>query len=349
MSVQYFARRSNVFGARYARCFSTVPKNPTWQANTCVNFCGQGSEVVVERFGRYHRTEHAGMFFAIPLVEKLHKIDMREMVISIDPQMAITRDNVRIELSGSLYLQFVDPYKALYGAVRPLIASVQQAQAIMRSCVGKMELDDIFHSRFRLNEDIRQGIYSASEAWGLKVNRYEVTDIVPDPQMAKAMDLQAAAERERRQQVRKAEADKEQTVLLSEAQRTRDENESEGIRTRLMNTAQGNASRVKLEAEAEAQKLLQIATADAEAIVKRAEAKAKELEIIAKTIASSERGFEALQYDLAKKYFESLSELGQGKGTVVVPSNLSDMAAIVATATKSLETIQPPKKGSGSN
>jgi len=289
------------------------------------------------------------MFFAIPLVEKLHKIDMREMVITIDPQMAITRDNVRIELSGSLYLQFVDPYKALYGAVRPLVASVQQAQAIMRSCVGKMELDDIFHSRYRLNEDIRQGIYSASEAWGLKVNRYEVTDIVPDPQMAKAMDLQAAAERERRQQVRKAEADKEQTVLLSEAQRTRDENESEGIRTRLMNTAQGNASRVKLEAEAEATKLIQIATADAEAIIKRAEAKAKEIEIMAKALSEEQHGYEALQYDLAKKYFEALAELGQGKGTVVIPSNLADMTSIVATATKSLEAMQVDKKTKNSS
>merc|ERR1719494_537331 len=115
-----------------------------------------------------------------------------------------------------------------------------------------------------------------------------------------------------------------------------------------MNTAQGNASRVKLEAEAEATKLLQIATADAEAIIRRAEAKAKELEIIAKTIHTSERGWEALQYDLAKKYFESLSALGQGKGTVVVPSNLADLTSVVATATKSLEAMQVDKKSKSS-
>merc|ERR1719266_2799375 len=143
----------------------------------------------------------------------------------------------------------------------------------MRSCVGKMELDDIFHNRVRLNHEIREGITVAASAWGLSVNRYEVTDIVPDPQMAKAMDLQAAAERERRQQVRKAQADKEQTVLLSEAQRTKDENESEGMRTKLVNTAQGNAERVRLEAEAEA-----------DAIIKRANAKAKEIAIIADAV-----------------------------------------------------------------
>lgn len=134
------------------RLFSQVPRNPKWTANTFINFCDQGSEVVVERFGRFHRIEDAGMFFAIPMIERCTKVDKREMVITIDPQMAITRDNVRIELSGSVYLQFIDSFKALYGAVRPLLASVQQAQAIMRSAVGKMELDDIFHNRTRLNK-----------------------------------------------------------------------------------------------------------------------------------------------------------------------------------------------------
>lgn len=282
------------------------------------------------------------MFVAIPLVENLNKIDMREMVISIDPQSAITRDNVRIELSGSLYLQFVDPYKSLYGAVRPLVASVQQAQAIMRSCVGKMELDDIFHNRVRLNHDIREGIYSATQAWGLTVNRYEVTDIVPDPQMAKAMDLQAAAERERRQQVRKAEADKEQTVLLSEAQRTKDVNESEGQRTLLINTAEGTAQKIRLEAHADAERIVKIAEAQAQGIVMHAQAKAQEIEVIAKA-TQHERGMEALQYDLAKEYFTGLAMLAQGKGTVVVPQNLADLTTVVATATKSFEAIKTDK------
>merc|ERR1719473_554167 len=128
----------------------------------------------------------------------------------------------------------------------------------MRSAVGKMELDDIFHNRTRLNSEITTGISEAAQAWGLAVNRYEVTDIIPDPQIAKAMDLQAAAERERRQQVRKAEADKEQTVLLSEGQRTKDVNESEGVRIRTMNEAEGNATRVKLEAEAEKERLIMV-------------------------------------------------------------------------------------------
>merc|ERR1711976_143044 len=315
----------------YRRHFSLIPKNPKWSPNTIINFCDQGSEIVVERFGRFHRVENAGVFFAIPLIERCTKIDRREMVVTIDPQMAITRDNVRIELSGSVYLQFVDSFKALYGAVRPLLASVQQAQAIMRSAVGKMELDDIFHNRTRLNKEITTGISEAAQAWGLAVNRYEVTDIIPDPQIAKAMDLQAAAERERRQQVRKAEADKEQTVLLSEGQRIKDVNESEGVRIRTMNEAEGNAMRVKLEADAEKERLIMEAEGRAKGIIIEAEARKTEIELSGTTLVSKQ-GHLAIEYSLGKQYLNSLAKLGQGKGTIVVPLNLTDVANILVSS-----------------
>lgn len=326
--------------AAFHRHFSSVvPKNPNWKGNTLVNFCDEGTCIVVERFGKFNRIEQSGVFLTIPAFEKLHKVDMREMVITVEPQMAITRDNVRIELSGCLYLMFVDPYKAMYGAVRPLVASIQQAQAIMRSSVGKMELDEIFHNRQRLNQEIRIGIEEAATNWGLLINRYEVTDIVPDQHMAKSMDLQAAAERERRQQVRKAEADKEETVLLSEAHRTRDTNESEGARIRLINEAEGNAQRVRLEAEAESMKLIRMAEGQASSIIQNAEAKAKEIDIMAKSLTTPE-GMAALQYDLAKNYFMSLEKLASGKGTVVVPSTMSDMSSLVAAASKTFDSIQ---------
>merc|ERR1711998_137182 len=123
-----------------------------------------------------------------------------------------------------------------------------------------MELDEIFHNRTRLNREITTGISKAAQAWGLAVNRYEVTDIIPDPQIAKAMDL-------------KAEADKEQTVLLSEGQRTKDVNESEGVRIRTMNEAEGNAMRVKLEAGAERERLIMEAEGRARGIIIEAEAR----------------------------------------------------------------------------
>merc|ERR1719263_1826727 len=175
-----------------------------------------------------------------------------------------------------------------------------------------MELDEIFSNRTRLNTEIRECIETAASAWGLAVNRYEVTDIIPDPQIAKAMDLQAAAERERRQQVRKAEADKEQTVLLSEGQRTKDVNESEGVRIRTINEAEGNAIRVKLEAGAEKERLIMEAEGRAKSIIIEAEARKIEIELIGSTL-NSNQGRSAIEYSLGKEYLNSLARLGQGK------------------------------------
>jgi len=318
-------RFSNIIKKNGIRHFSAIPKNPIWKANTVVCVCAQGSQVVVERFGRFHRVEQPGFFFAIPFLERLTKVDMREHVLQIDPQMAITKDNVKIELSGSLYLNFVDPYKALYGAVKPLVATVNLSQAIMRSCVGRMELDDIFSNRTRLNYEIKAAITEPTAAWGISVNNYEIRDIVPEEAIAKKMELQAAAERERRRQQVGAEADKQQTVLNSEAQRARDVNESEGLKIKLINEAEGQRQRLILEAEGRA-----------EAIVKEAEGKKREIEMLAQAISTPE-GMQAVQYSLSKEYFAALAKLGEGQGTIVVPSNLADMSSLLVPAKKILE------------
>merc|ERR1719510_225297 len=140
-----------------------------------------------------------------------------------------------------------------------------------------MEMDDIFHQRSDLNAAVQEGIQNATTSWGLEVNRYEVTDIIPDPEIAKAMDLQAAAERHRREKVKGATAEKEATILISEAQRTRDTNESEGTRIRMINEAEGQAAK----------------------IIKEAEAKATAVESVAKALANSPEGAKALEFELA--------------------------------------------------
>merc|ERR1719433_718856 len=218
-----------------------VPDNPRARANTVLNICHQGTTTVVERFGKYYNNVQPGIFLAIPLIDTLYTVDLRETVINIRPQSAITKDNVRIELCGALYLRFDDPYKALYGAKRPLFAAVQQAQSVMRSCVGRLEMDDIFHKRHELNKAVQDGIQNATEHWGLKVNRYEVTDITPDPEIAKAMDLQAAAERHRREKVKSATAEKESTILISEGRRLQMINEAQGEAERIVRSAQAKA------------------------------------------------------------------------------------------------------------
>jgi len=293
-----------------------IPDNPRTRANTLINMCHQGTVTVIERFGKYSHQVPPGLFIAIPFVDRLHTIDIRETVINISPQGAITKDNVRIELCGSLYVKFEDSFKALYGAKRPLYAAVQQAQSVMRSSVGKMEMDDIFHNRTELNEAVRLGIQNASQFWGLKVNRYEVTDITPDPEIAKAMDLQAAAERHRREKVKSAQAEKESTILISE-----------GTRLQMINEADGEAQR----------------------IVRDAEAKAEAIKRIAGVLEGNEETKRAMEFDISEKYFRYLQQLGQSPSTVFLPSDVSNVNQVVATGIASFRALSksfsPPKDG----
>jgi len=283
-----------------------IPNNPRPRTNTLINLCHQGTVMVVERFGRYSHEVSPGLFFAIPFIDTLYSIDFRETVINIRPQSAITKDNVRIELSGCLYVKFEDSYKALYGAKRPLFAAVQQAQSVMRSCVGKMEMDDIFHNRTELNDSVREGIQNATEFWGLTVNRYEVTDIVPDVEIAKAMDLQAAAERHRREKILAAKAERESIILISE-----------GKRSQMINEAKG----------------------DAERIVRSSEAKAEALLKIARVLEGSEEARRAMEFDISEKYFVYLQELGKSPSTVFLPSDVSNVNQVVATGIASFRAL----------
>jgi regulator of protease activity HflC (stomatin/prohibitin superfamily) len=128
--------------------------------------------MVVERLGKLHSIHESGWFIAVPVLDKIaYRVDMRERSIVIDPQSAITKDNVSVEVSGNLYVQFVDPEKAAYGSKNPLYSVRQFAQSSMRSAIGELELDEILHARAALNRMISASVQDAAESWGLHVKR----------------------------------------------------------------------------------------------------------------------------------------------------------------------------------
>jgi regulator of protease activity HflC (stomatin/prohibitin superfamily) len=134
--------------------------------NTVLNICPQGEVMVVERLGKLHAIKEAGWFIAIPVVDQIrYRIDMREKALTINPQAAITKDNVHVQVSGNLYCQFVDAEKAAYGSKNPLFAVKQLAQSSMRAAIGELELDQILHARAQLNTMIRTTIQDAATKW----------------------------------------------------------------------------------------------------------------------------------------------------------------------------------------
>lgn len=313
----------------------------TWQwpitkTNTILNIVPQGHRYVVERFGKLHSIQDSGLFLAIPFVDTIsYVIDVRERALDIPPQSAITRDNVSVEVSGNLFVKFMDAERAAYGAFNPLYSVAQHAQSAMRSAIGEMELDEILHGRAILNSLIKGNLQEAAEPWGLDIRRYEITEITPDQQIRLAMDKQAAAERDRREHVLRAEGAKRQKEL-----------ESEGIRISLKNESEGQLIKVKNEAEATKQKILLEAEAQADAIRLVAKAQAEALaEISAKLEQAG--GKEAAQLALAREYVSMYGEMGKESNTILFNERPADVNALLAQAVTAMRVVDSGKPPEG--
>jgi regulator of protease activity HflC (stomatin/prohibitin superfamily) len=298
---------------------------PIRKTNAVFNIVPQGYKYVVERFGKLHQVYESGWFLAIPLVDNIaYVVDVRERAMDIPPQAAITRDNVSVEVSGNLFVRFMDARKAAYGALNPLYSVTQHAQSAMRSAIGEMELDEILHGRAKLNSLIKGSLQEASEPWGLEIRRYEITEITPDTQIRIAMDKQAAAERDRRERVLRAEGAKRQAEL-----------ESEGVRISLTNESEGNLIKVRNEAEATKTKILLEAEGQAQAIRLQADAQAAALRMIAAELKSP-TGADAARLALAREYVQMYGDMGQKSNTILFNERPADVTALLAQAVAAL-------------
>ncbi|MCH8328396.1 MAG: paraslipin, partial [Candidatus Marinimicrobia bacterium] len=177
----------------------------------------QQSAWVVERVGRFNQTLTAGLHFIIPYVDKVaYKHSLKEEAVDIPSQSAITRDNVTLVIDGILYLKITDAKQASYGVKNPRYAVTQLAQTTMRSELGKMTLDKTFEERESLNTNIVRAINEASTVWGIQCLRYEIKDITPPDNVRQAMELQVAAERQKRAEILDSEGKRQAQINIAE-------------------------------------------------------------------------------------------------------------------------------------
>ncbi|XP_068520932.1 LOW QUALITY PROTEIN: stomatin-like protein 2, mitochondrial [Anas acuta] len=236
--------------------------NSSLPLNIGVLFVLQQEAWVVERMGKFHRILEPGLNFLIPLLDRIRYVQsLKEIVINVPEQSAVTLDNVMLQIDGVLYLRVMDPYKASYGVEDPEYAVTQLAQTTMRSELGKLSLDRLFRERESLNANIVDAINQASDCWGIWCLRYKIKDIHVPPRVKESMQMQVEAEQRKRATVLESEGMRESAVNVAEGQKQAQILASEAEKAEKINKAAGEASAVLVRAKAEAIQLLAAALA----------------------------------------------------------------------------------------
>ena len=276
----------------------------------------QQNAFVVERLGKFSGTLGAGFHFLVPFLDVVrYKHSLKEQAIDIPEQICITRDNVTVGVDGVLYLKVLNPERASYGISDYVWAITQLAQTTLRSEIGKIELDRTFEERTNINSQVVNELDKASEAWGVKVLRYEIKNITPPKDVLNAMEKQMRAEREKRA-----------VILNSEGERDAAINSAEGKKQQVIKASEANKLQQINEAEGQAAAIMSVAHATAEGIRKVAES------------IGAPGGFEAVQLRVAEKYIEQFGELAKHGNSLIVPANLSDVSSMITMALNAIKS-----------
>lgn len=268
--------------------------------------------LVVERLGKFRKVLVPGFHFLVPFFDRVaYSHEIREQVFDIPAQTCITQDNMQVEVDGLVYLQVVDPQKASYGIGDYRNASINLAQTTMRAEIGKMSLSKAFSERDDLNEKIVKEIDIASDAWGIKVLRYEIKNISPSHHVMSTLEKQMEAEREKRAEITLAKADKESNIIHSEGVRAEDINLSEGEKQKRINIAMGKAKEIEL-----------IANATAEGIKLVADA------------VNSDGGSKAVKMQLVEQFIGELGKIMRDSKVSVLPAEMANIKAFFEGAEK---------------
>ncbi|MBN8828262.1 MAG: paraslipin [Sphingobacteriia bacterium] len=287
-----------------ARGIKIVPQQEAW---------------IIEKLGKFDRKLEPGLNFLVPFIERVaYYHSLKEQAIEVREQTAITKDNVTLAIDGVLYVKIIDPIAASYGVNDPYYAITQLAQTTMRSEIGKMTLDRTFEERDTMNYNIVQAMNQAATNWGIQCMRYEIKDIKPPSTVLKAMELQVAADRQKRAQIL----------------------ESEGHRQSQINIAEGFKQEIVLKSEANLTEQVNRAKGEAEAVSLVASATAKSLELIGNAL-NTVGGNEAANLKIAQNYIDAFKEIAQKSTTVVVPSNLTDLSGMITQATTLINKLSP--------
>ncbi len=269
----------------------------------------QAHAVVLERLGAYKATWGTGLHIKIPFIDRIaKKVSLKEQVVDFPPQPVITRDNVTMQIDTVVYFEITDPKLYTYGVERPLDAIENLTATTLRNIIGDLELDSTLTSRDTINDKIRIILDEATDAWGIRVIRVELKNILPPREIQDAMEKQMKAERERRARILDAEGEKRSQILVAE-----------GLKESAILKADAVKETKIREAAGEAEAILTVQKAYADALKMLNEANPNEKVI-------------------ALKSLEAFQKAADGKATkIIIPSEIQGLAGL-ATSVKELMT-----------
>ena len=269
-----------------------------------VKIVPQSRAYVIERLGSYHMTWENGLHVKVPFVDRISSnVNLKEKVKDFPPQPVITSDNVTMQIDTVVYFQITDPKLYTYGVENPISAIENLTATTLRNIIGELELDQTLTSRDIINSKMRAILDEATDAWGIKVNRVEVKNILPPRDIQEAMEKQMRAERERREAILRAEGDKNSAILRAE----------------------GEKQSVILRAEGQKESQIRIAEGEAKALLKIKEAEATGIKFL--------KDAKADEAVLKLKSYEALVRVADGQATkIIVPSSIQDITSIAAVA-----------------
>jgi len=293
-----------IAGLFIARSVKIVPQQHAW---------------VKERLGKYAGTLAPGLNFLIPFIDQVaYRHSLKEVPLDVPSQVCITKDNTQLQVDGIIYFQITDPMRASYGSSNYVVAITQLAQTLLRSVIGKMELDKTFEERDAINASVISALDDAAANWGVKVLRYEIKDLTPPAEILRAMQAQITAEREKRALIAASEGRKQEQINIAEGQRQAFINNSEGERQAAINRAQGEAAAITAVADATADAIRKIAAA-----------------------IESPGGEQAVTLKVAEKAVEAYANLAQKNNTMIVPGNMTEVSALIGTAMMLMKSTHP--------
>lgn len=273
----------------------------------------QATNFIVERLGAYYATWPVGVHIKIPLIDRVTKvISMKEKVADFQPQAVITKDNVTMQIDTVLFYQITNPKLYAYGIENPIIAIENLSATTLRNIIGDLELDQTLTSRDLINTKMRQILDEATDAWGIKVNRVELKNIIPPKEIQVAMERQMKAEREKRENILRAEGEREAAIRVAEGEKTAAILRAEAKKEAAMREAEGQAAAILRIQEATAQGLLMLKNVSAD------------------------------QPLLALKSLETLAHVADGQATkIIIPSEIQNIAGLLASLSEIVRN-EPP-------